>query len=118
MQAFLFDSGGDGVSHGEGTDEKTDRQAQWRQQCSIGKLHNIAVHIRGSPTRGQGFITLAGRGPPLDDETRWNSWYTMLRAALEISGGIHAYLEKWLNDFRDDYLEFDYWESLKEIASF
>ena len=42
----------------------------------------------------------------------------MLRAALEISGGIHAYLEKWLNDFRDDYLEFDDWESLKEIASF
>ena len=118
VQAFLFDSGGDGDSNGEGTDEKTDRQAQWRQRGSLGKLHNIAVHIRGSPARSQDFITLAGRGLPLDNETRWNSWYTMLKAALEISGGIHAYLEKWLNDLRDDYLEFDDWECLKEIASF
>ena len=114
VQAFLFDSG----SNSKETDEETERQAKWTQRGSLGKLHNIAVHIRGSPARSQEFIALASRGLPLDNETRWNSWFTMLKAALEISGAIHTYLEKWLDSLRDDYLELEDWESLKEIATF
>ncbi len=114
VQAFLFEKNEDR----SGSEETADRQAEWRQRGVLGKLHNIAVHIRGSPARSQEFIGLAGRGLPLDNETRWNSWYTMLQAAIEISGGIHTYLDKWCDDLRDDYLEFNDWESLKEIATF
>jgi hypothetical protein len=50
VQAFLFENN-------NGSEEAADRQAEWRQRGPLGKLHNIAVHIRGSPARSQEFIT-------------------------------------------------------------
>ena len=76
------------------------------------------MHICGSPAWSREFTALAGRGLPLDNETRWNSWHTLLQAALQISGLIDSYSKKWLDDLCDDYLELDDWTTLKEVASF
>jgi hypothetical protein len=61
---------------------------------------------------------MAGKSLPLDNVTRWNSWYMLLKIALEVSGLIYVYLEKWINDLADDYLERSNWETLKEITAF
>jgi hypothetical protein len=116
VQAFLFDQDLEALN--QDTSELDDPSSEWRQRGTLGKLHNIAVHIRGSPTRYQEFVAIAGKSLPLNNATRWNSWYTLLKTALEISGSIHTYLEKWINDLADDYLDRSNWETLKEIAAF
>jgi hypothetical protein len=116
VQAFLFEKATE-IDEIE-ADLEGSRQAQWRQKGSLGKLHNIAVHIRGSPARNSEFKVLAGRGLPLDNETRWNSWFLMLQVALEISTAIDTYSKNWLKDLQDDYLLLDDWKALKDISGF
>ena len=49
----------------------------------IGKLYNIIVYIRKSANRITWFKDRAGKIIPLNNCTRWNSWFTMLNVALE-----------------------------------
>ena len=49
----------------------------------MGKVHNIVVHIRSSPQRTAEFKRDAQRTIPLDNRTRWNSWYTMIKVLLQ-----------------------------------
>ena len=49
----------------------------------LGKVHNIVVHIRASPQRTAEFTKEAGRTIPLNNRTRWNSWYTMIKVLLQ-----------------------------------
>jgi hypothetical protein len=94
VQAFLFpkeanlqtlESYEEGYLQEEEETEQSYKQqelAEEEQMRSIlgplGKLHNIVVYIRSSPQRLQDFISQAGRRIPLDNRTRWNSWYNML----------------------------------------
>ena len=56
----------------------------WRQQGPLGKLHNIVVYIQRSTQRIQAFKELSGgRRLVRDNSTRWNSWFTMIRTAIE-----------------------------------
>lgn len=120
IQVFLFEDKNGVEVEAEDNVEVDDkkRQTQWRKKGALGKLHNIAVHIRGSPTRSLEFETLVQRGLPLDNETRWNSWYTMLVVALKIESAIDIYSKKWRDDLKDDYLSPLDWESLKETSAF
>src|SRR5437762_3451543 len=45
----------------------------WHQIGALGKLHNLAVHIRSSEQRYNWFYELAGVALGLDNDTRWNS---------------------------------------------
>jgi hypothetical protein len=65
-------------------------------------MHNIVIHIRGSSTRTEEFLVLAGRRIPLDNRTRWNSWYLMLIVALLLRPAIDEYCQKY--DLTDDEL--------------
>lgn len=84
----------------------------------LDKLHNIAVHIRASPARSTEFKNLAGRSLPLDNDTRWNSWYLMVETALKIHEAIDVYTKRWQGDLREDYLSLEDWDSLREISKF
>jgi hypothetical protein len=57
----------------------------------LGQGHNIVVHIRASPGRTEEFRRLAGRLIPLDNRTRWNSWYDMLVVLLNLRDAIEKY---------------------------
>jgi hypothetical protein len=71
----------------------------------LGKLHNIIVHIRGSPSRTAEFLHLASRMIPFDNHTRWNSWYLSLVvaedhiASIDTYTKIHTYWDKLSNDY-------------------
>jgi hypothetical protein len=70
----------------EELDEKSqkERANAIRQRMGVmGKVHNIVVYIRASPNRTNEFEQAAGKLIPLDNRTRWNSWYRMLQTTLE-----------------------------------
>ncbi|OXV05614.1 hypothetical protein Egran_06618, partial [Elaphomyces granulatus] len=64
-------------------EDEAGRRSTVRGIGSLGKLHNIVTFIRGSPGRTKRFKKVAGRMIPLDNRTRWNSWYTMVQVALD-----------------------------------
>jgi len=84
----------------------------------LGKLHNIVVHIRGSPGRTRQFKELAGRLIPLDNRTRWNSWYSMVQVALCHESAIDAYTKANYRSLECEFLGPDEWENLRRICDF
>jgi hypothetical protein len=57
----------------------------------LGKLYNIIVDIRSSTNRTAEFVALAIRMVPLDNRTRWNSWYNSLVVANKLAAAIDTY---------------------------
>jgi hypothetical protein len=66
-------------------------RAQFRLIGPLSQAHNIVIHIRGSARRIEEFHTLANRLIPIDNRTRWNSWYEMLRVLLELRPAVERY---------------------------
>jgi hypothetical protein len=62
------------------------------------------VHIRGSSARTECFRKLAGRMIPIDNHTRWNSWYDMLFVLLELKGKVEQYCEAYESKLEEDLL--------------
>ena len=85
-------------------DEVIQKQVKFRLLGPLGQLHNIVVHIRRSPSRKAEFLALAGRMVPLDNATRWNSWYLMLEVALQHDSHLDTYSKAHLDDLGEDYL--------------
>jgi hypothetical protein len=87
----------------------------------MGKLHNHVVHIRSSANRTTWFVERAGKMIPLDNRTRWNSWFHMLNVALEdkVKAGLQLYVEHYKDDFsKDDILSTSEWIYLRTIREF
>ena len=62
----------------EGREEVGDiaeKQATFRAIGPLGKLYNNIIYIRSSASRTKEFKDLADRIIPLNNHTRWNSWY-------------------------------------------
>jgi hypothetical protein len=112
VQAFLFtndeqeqemESYDQEERMGEELDEKRQKERANRIRSRMGvmgKVHNIVVNIRASPNRTKEFETLAGRSIPLDNRTRWNSWYNMLNVTLEtdVLNAVRNYTEIHINE--------------------
>jgi hypothetical protein len=121
------EDGGDGDEEGgdgdEDDDNDEDRDNNYTNPAVQGtrpleKLHNIVHHTRKSASRYQEFKTLAGRLVPLDNSTRWNSWYLMLKVALTKEEAVDSYTKKWYNDLEKSFLTPEDWAKLRSIADF
>jgi hypothetical protein len=64
------------------------------------------VHIRGSSTRTARFKELAGRMIPMDNRTRWNSWYKMLLVLLNLRPAVKKYCLDYKDELEEDLLSF------------
>jgi hypothetical protein len=51
------------------------------------------MDIRSSVNRIAEFLTLATRTVPLDNRTRWNSWYNSLVIANKLAAAIDTYIK-------------------------
>ena len=60
----------------------------------LGKLHNIVVYSRSSPHHTKRLKEILGHSIPLDNRTRWNSWYQMLHIALKYEEKIYSYIKE------------------------
>jgi hypothetical protein len=112
VQAFLFtndqeeqvmDSYDKEDESGEELDEKgrKERATSIRNRMGVmGKIHNVVIHIRASPTRTNKFEAIAGKSIPLDNRTRWNSWFRMLNITLEtkVLNAFRNYTENYIHD--------------------
>ncbi len=97
---------------------QTKREEFFRTMGVLGRLHNIVVHSHSSASRTQEMKSFAGRRIPLDNSTRWNSWYQMLSVALENESAIDNYVKANLKSLEKDYLSPQDWKLLRTINSF
>jgi hypothetical protein len=125
VQAFLFqnilkieelESYDEKEEKGEKGDNE-ERRVKFRLIGPLGQLHNIIVYIRGSAGRTKPFLEIAGRMIPLDNRTRWNSWYLMLVIALDHKAAIDSYVEDH-PDLEVDGLSRQDWTRLRTIKDF
>jgi hypothetical protein len=81
-------------------------------------MHNIVVYIRGSTACITEFLELIGRRIPLNNCTRWNSWYIILVIALELRLVVEKYFQNHELDLEDDELSNVDWRRLCTIMEF
>lgn len=84
-----------------------------------GKIHNIVVHIRSSNAHYNHFLAIALRAIPMDNDTRWNSWYKMILVALELRAAITKYQEEYVDEFdEEDIINATDWKALDNAREF
>jgi hypothetical protein len=85
---------------------KKARKLKFRLLGPLGQGHNIVVYIYGSASRLEEFRKLAGRMIPMDNRTRWNSWYNMLVVLLNLRPAIKKYCTDHKDKLEEDILSF------------
>ncbi|KJZ69425.1 hypothetical protein HIM_11198 [Hirsutella minnesotensis 3608] len=97
---------------------KAQKALGWRRLGPLGKVHNIAVHMRDSDYRWNLFRRRAGRSLGLDNDTRWNSWFRLLDITLDLQEHVDWYQKKYYDDLQRDYLAPEEWRILEETRAF
>jgi hypothetical protein len=90
----------------------------WREMGALGKVHNTALHIRADNFRYNQFKKRAGQVLPLDNDTRWNSWYHLLNVTLEKQEHVKRYQEENFEALKDDCLSIEDWKTLRDTREF
>jgi hypothetical protein len=125
VQAFLFSSTSlkDLESYDKEEQEEIEPDTQqttrdhFRTMGVVGKIHNITVHIRGSASRMSEFVNEAGNRIPLDNRTRWNSWFHMICRACDLEKHIDFYVKNQ-PDLQNDALSANEWAALRTTKKF
>ena len=97
---------------------KKNKSLGWRQMGPLGKVHNIAIHIRANDYRYNQFKKRAGRVLALDNDTRWNSWFLLLNVTLEKQEHVKWYQDKYYDSLKESYLTPQDWQTLRETRNF
>jgi len=80
-------------------------------------LHNIAVTIRSSTILSDAWLSLAGISLGIDNQTRWNSWFQLLKKAINNRAALSQFI--FTNKaFEDDRLTDNDWEILEVSKRF
>jgi hypothetical protein len=90
----------------------------WRDIGPLGKLHNFAKWLRASSSRFKPFLTLAGRMIPMDNDTRWNSWFYMLMVALKVKDAVNKTIERHYDELKDDFISPTDWKTLEDTYNY
>lgn len=87
---------------------------------ALGRLHNIAVHIRSSEAHYNEFVDLAGESLGLDNDTRWNSWFELIDKTKKprVRSAIREYQERHYNELEKDFLSPEHWKILDDTHLF
>jgi hypothetical protein len=104
-------------ANGKLTNKET-MKAKFRLLGLFGQGHNIVIHIRGSSARTDHFRKLTGKIIPMDNRTRWNSWYNMLFIFLKLKGMIKQYCEDYESELKEDFLSYANWKKFRTIKDF
>jgi hypothetical protein len=121
VKAFLFGNSAEAIhdeTYEPGTEQELER---WRRCGPLGRAHNICVHSRGSPERIKAFKKLSGgRLIRRDNDTRWNSWFTMLESMLtpKIRSAIAQYTANHIDSLAEDRLLPADWQLLEQMVTF
>ncbi|KID81254.1 transposase-like protein [Metarhizium guizhouense ARSEF 977] len=94
------------------------KRRSWKDIGPLGKLHMIVAHMRASELLYNEFLDAAGRMIPMDNDTRWNSWYTMGAVACELEGHVDAFVKAHRKEIGKYALTPDDWDTIREINTF
>jgi hypothetical protein len=86
--------------------DKEARRIKFRLLGPLSQGHNIVVYIRGSLGRTEEFRVLVGRLIPLDNRTRWNSWFNILVVLLNLRPVVEKYCQDYKEELKDDLLSY------------
>lgn len=121
-KAFLFVTDNEKLEHDDPSlGNVTLRGTEaWRQKGPLGTLYNLVIFIQRSVQRSQKSMAISHNCKlARDNDTRWTSWYTMLRAALNLRDSIDGYFNKLMKaDCTGDELSSEDWTILEKIKSF
>ena len=100
------------------TNTKMTKEEALRQMGLLGRLHNIVINTRTNPGRRKQFQSLAGRMIPVDNATRWNSWYRMISTALSVESHIDSFIKANLHikPLETNALTPREWQDLRTIS--
>ena len=76
------------------------------------------MHIHSTPALVQEFLGLAGRLVPLNNCTRWNSWYSCLLVANEHQSSIDTFTKSHLGKLEANFITPQDWIKLGMIKDF
>jgi hypothetical protein len=62
------------------------------------KFYNIVVYIRALSSRTKEFKNLAEKIISFYNSIRWNSWYQILKRAIEKTAVVDSYIKKIVSD--------------------
>ncbi|KAM3448360.1 hypothetical protein NHJ6243_010115 [Beauveria neobassiana] len=94
------------------------KRRSWKDIGPLGKLHAIVAHTRASELLYNEFLDGAGRMIPMDNDTRWNSWYTMSRVACELEGHVDSFVKRHRKEIGKYALTPSEWDTVREINIF
>jgi hypothetical protein len=94
------------------------KRRSWKDIGPLGKLHVIVAHMRASELRYDEFHSAAGRMIPMDNDTRWNSWYAMSEVACALEGHVDTFVKNHRKEIGKYALTPDDWDTLREINIF
>lgn len=100
------------------TRDRGELAREWRRLGSLGKLHSINIWARASTERYNGFVRAIGRAIPLDNDTRWNSWFKEVEVALLKRRELREWIDENWDELGDDTLSREDWQELEEIKEF
>ena len=97
---------------------KKKKRPCWKDIGPLGKLHAIVAYMRASELLYNEFLNAAGRMIPMDNDTRWDSWYTMNEVACELEGHVDTFVKNHRKAIGKHALTPDDWDTLREINIF
>ncbi|KAN0072534.1 hypothetical protein V8E54_009463 [Elaphomyces granulatus] len=82
-------------------------------------IHNVNIWVQASTQRYNDFMTAIGRAIPLDNDTRWNSWYyTEINVALLKRRELKVWIDDHWSELGVDALFREDWQELDDIRDF
>lgn len=97
---------------------KKKKSRSWKDIGPLGKLHAIVAYMRASELLYNEFLDAAGRTIPMDNDTRWNSWYMMGIVACQLEGHVDAFVKAHRQEIGKYALTPDDWDTIREINIF
>jgi hypothetical protein len=101
----------------EFTDKKI-KKTKFRFLEFFSKIYNIVIHIRSSDGRADYFRKLIKKIIPIDNRTKWNSWYNIFQILLEQKTYVNKYYKNFEREFQKDLLDFTDWKKFRTINNF
>jgi hypothetical protein len=84
----------------------------------LSQAYNIVAYICSSTIYIVRFKELAGRIIPIDNYTRWNSWYNILDVFLNLRPIVEKYYIDYKEELKKDILNHPDWKKLYIIKEF
>jgi hypothetical protein len=102
----------------QGKKKSKQPQAGWGAIPGLSKLHDIAVYIRSSTILSDEWESLAGVQLGIDNATRWNSWFRLLKIALQKQEKLMTFCNNHHKALGESIIQPAEWETLKFTFEF